>query len=37
MKNTGEKLESYVKYVYSKLVELNDYDDVMVSTNVTIK
>lgn len=37
MKNTGEKLESYVQYVYSKLLELNDYDDVMVSTNVTIK
>lgn len=37
MKNTGKKLESYVQYVYGKLLELNDYDDAIVSTNVTIK
>lgn len=37
MKNTGKQLESYVQYVYARLLELNDYDDVIVSTNVTIK
>ncbi len=37
MKNKGEMLESYVQYVYSKLLELNDYEDVIVSRNVTIK
>ena len=37
MKNTGENLESYVQYVYSKLLELDDYEDVIVSRNVTIK
>lgn len=37
MKNTGKKLESYVQYVYGRLLELNDYDDVIVSTNATIR
>lgn len=29
----GAGLESYTKYVYSKLLDMNDYDDVIVSTN----
>lgn len=33
----GEKLESFVKYVYEKLLELNDFKHAIVSTNVTIK
>lgn len=37
MKNTGRKFESYVKHIYTRLLELNDYDDIAVSTNVTIK
>lgn len=37
MKNTGKKLESYIQYIYGRLLELNDYDGVIVSTNVTIK
>lgn len=35
--NTGKKLESFVQYVYTKLLSLNGYDDVIVSTNVSIK
>lgn len=37
IKNTGKRLESYVQYIYSKLLELNDYDDVIISSNVVIK
>lgn len=33
----GERLESYVQYVYSTLLSLNDYEESIVSTNVTIK
>ncbi|MBD5528594.1 MAG: restriction endonuclease [Lachnospiraceae bacterium] len=33
----GASLESYTQYVYSRLLELNDYDGVIVSKNVTIK
>ena len=33
----GENLEKYIQYVYSKLLELNDYEDVIVSRNITIQ
>lgn len=33
----GASLESYTQYVYSRLLELNDYDGVIVSKNVKIK
>ena len=32
----GASLESYIQYVYSRLLNLNDYDEVIVSKNVTI-
>lgn len=34
---SGKNLESYVQHVYSMLLNLNDYDNIAVSTNVTIK
>lgn len=37
MKKTGKNLEGYVEYVYSRLLNLNDYEETVVSTNVTIK
>jgi len=37
MVNTGKKLEDYAQYVYSRLLELNDYENTLVSTKVTIK
>jgi len=37
MKKTGKNLEGYVEYVYSQLLNLNDYEETVVSTNVTIK
>ncbi|MGT2933932.1 restriction endonuclease [Streptococcus catagoni] len=37
MVNTGKKLEDYAQYVYSRLLELNDYENVLVSTKVKIK
>lgn len=33
----GASLESYIQYVYSMLLNLNDYDEVIVSKNVTIQ
>lgn len=33
----GAGLESYTQYVYSRLLNLNDYDEVIVSKNVTIQ
>ncbi|MCM1172027.1 MAG: restriction endonuclease [Clostridium sp.] len=36
-KKTGERLESYVQYVYQRLLNLNDYKNVIVSRNVSIK
>lgn len=33
----GAGLESYTQYVYSKLLDLNDYNEVIVSTNVTVQ
>lgn len=33
----GEELEGFVQFVYSKLLELNDYKNVIVSRNVRIK
>lgn len=33
----GSHLESFVKYVYTRLLELNDYKNVIVSQNVKIK
>ena len=37
MVNTGKNLEDYAQYVYSRLLELSDYENVLVSTKVTIK
>lgn len=37
MTKTGRALEGYVEYVYSRLLNLNDYEETVVSTNVTIK
>lgn len=37
MVNTGRSLEDYAQYVYSRLLELNDYENTLVSTKVTIK
>ena len=37
MVNTGKSLEDYAQYVYSRLLELNDYENTLVSTKVTIK
>lgn len=36
-KNTGKEFEAYVQYIYSRLLELNDFDDVIISRNVVIK
>lgn len=33
----GIDLESYIQYVYSCLLNMNDYEDVIVSKNVTIQ
>ena len=30
MVNTGKKLEDYAQYVYSRLLELNDYENTLV-------
>ena len=36
MVNTGKSLEDYAQYVYSRLLELNDYENTLVSTKVSI-
>ena len=33
----GSRLENYTQYVYSRLLELNDYDGVIVTKNFTIE
>lgn len=33
----GASLESYTQYVYSRLLSLNDYEEVIVSKNVAIQ
>ncbi len=35
-KNTGKQLESYVQYVYDRLLYINGYSDVVVSKRVTM-
>ena len=37
MVNTGKKLEDYAQYVYSQLLQLNDFENTLVSKRVTIK
>ncbi|CYV15051.1 hypothetical protein HO944_08010 [Streptococcus suis] len=37
MVNTGRKLEDYAQYVYSQLLQLNDFENTLVSKRVTIK
>ena len=37
MVNTGKRLENYAQYVYSQLLQLNDFDNTLVSKRVTIR
>ena len=37
MVNTRKRLENYAQYVYSQLLQLNDFDNTLVSKRVTIR
>lgn len=37
MVNTGKRLENYAQYVYSQLLQLNDFDNTLVSKRITIR